>query len=214
MTNPFVSDDELAIRTATVARIRELLPQARVIHELNVEQGTVRADLAAATVDKLYLFELKSRKDTLSRLPQQLRHFHPVCHGLIVVADEKWCGAATKAGYPNCDASAVIGFHASKAALWQWPEPERRYGRDWALPISETVPWPHRMLRLLWTEELRVAANDLRVAADRRSPGYKLAKLIAAQATGAEIEKAVCRALRARPFAEADAPIFAEAKAA
>ncbi len=211
---PFVSDDELAIRTATVARIRELLPQARVIHELNVEQGTVRADLAAVTADKLYLFELKSRRDTLSRLPQQLRHFHPVCHGLIVVADEKWCGAATKAGYPNCDASAVIQFHASKAALWQWPEPEGRYRREWSLPISETVPWPHRMLRLLWTEELRIAAGQLRISADRRSPGYKLAKLIAAQATGADIEKAVCRALRARPFAEADAPIFAEARAA
>lgn len=202
--NPFASEEEATIRAATVARIRDLLPGARIIHELNVEQGTVRADIAAVEVDRLYLFEIKSARDTLHRLPNQLRLFHPVCHGLVVVADEKWCGRATAAGFPNCDARAIIAHNAPLASLWQWPEPERPWGRDWTLPAHLSIPWPHRMLRLLWTEELRDVARDLEIPTTTRAPGYKLAALIANQATGSEITAAVCRTLRRRTFAWAD----------
>lgn len=211
--NPFASEAEAAIRDATVARIRELLPTARIIHELNVEQGTVRADVAAVCPDRLYLFEIKSAKDNLHRLPTQLRHFHPVCHGLVVVADEKWCGRATEAGFPNCDARAIIRHHGGNIPLWQWPEPARSYGRDWTLPAHLSTPWPWRMLHLLWTEELRTVAGELKISAHRRAPGYKLAELIATHATGRDITVAVCKALRARTFAWAD-PVSIQEQAA
>jgi hypothetical protein len=203
--NPFASDAESQIRDATANRIRDLLPYARIIHELNVEHGTVRADVAAVTEDRLYLFEIKSSRDNLHRLPTQLRHFHPVCHGLVVVTDEKWCGAATAAGYPNCDARAIIRHHGGNIPLWQWPEPERVYGRDWTLPATTTVPWHHRMLHLLWTDELRVLARDHSLPVNARFTGRQLCRDIAAAVPGSAIETAVCRALRARAFKWADA---------
>lgn len=202
------SDQEREIRAATVSRIRQLMPAARVIHELNVEKGIVRADIAAVCPDHLYLFEIKSQNDTLHRLGNQIRHFHPVCHGLIVVAHEKWCGAATAAGYPNCDAGKIIALHG-RATLWQWPEPERVYGRDWTLP-SPTPPWHHRMLRLLWAEELRGVAHSHGIPVTAKTPAYKLSRILASSLTGAEIEKAVCAALRSRSFAWAD-PIMEQA---
>lgn len=200
-----VSDQERAIRADTVTRIRQLWPDARVIHELNVEKGVVRADIAAVTRDQLFLFEVKSERDKLHRLSKQIQHFHPVCHGLVVVAHEKWCGRAAELGYPNCDVGKIIRHH-SAGTLWQWPEPEGRYFRHWDRPPTLTTPWHHRMLRLLWTDELRAVAKDVGVTATARAPGYQLANLIAAQVPGAKIEAAVCAALRARAFAWADEP--------
>lgn len=201
-----ISDQEREIRADTVARIRELLPEARVIHELNVEQGAVRADIAAVTASNLYLFEIKSERDKLHRLSRQVQHFHPVCHGLIVVAHEKWCGRAAELGYPNCDVAKILAHHGA-GTVWQWPEPTRTWGRSWSLPPTLTTPWHHRMLLLLWTDELRAVAKDVGVAATARSPGYRLATDIAAQVPGEEIEKAVCKTLRSRSFAWADEPV-------
>lgn len=209
--NPFVSEAENLIREAAVTRLRQLLPDARIIHELNVEQGTVRADIAAVTEERLYLFELKSAKDTLSRLPTQIRHFHAVCHGLVVVADKKWCGEATAAGYPNCDARAIIRFHG-RAELWEWPEQERSWGRDWRLPLAPAVPWHHRMLRLLWADELRAIAAANGLPSSSRISGGSIARDLAVLVPGKEIERAVCKALRSRSFAWAD-PAIGEVKA-
>lgn len=200
-----VSDQERAIRADTVTRIRELWPTARVIHELNVEHGTVRADIAAVTENRLYLFELKSENDRLHRLSKQVQHFHPVCHGLVVVAHEKWCGRAADLGYPNCDAKKIVRHHGA-GTIWQWPEPARPWGRDWKIVKPPVTPWHHRMLRLLWTDELRAVARNAGVASRARAPGYELAAQIAAQVPGHQIEAAVCAALRARTFAWADEP--------
>lgn len=207
------SQAEATIRAATVARIRELLPQARVIHELNVEQGAVRVDIAAVCPHRLYLFELKSAADTLGRLGNQIRHFRPVCHGLIVVADQKWCGRATEAGFPNCDARSIIQFNGS-ATLWEFPEPARPYGRDWTLPSRPQIPWHHHMLRLLWADELRGVAAANGLPSSSRIAGATIARDLALALPGRDIEAAVCSALRARAFAHADAPGTVEAQAA
>lgn len=211
---PAASDAEAEIRAATVMRIRELFPTARVIHELNVEQGVVRADVAAVTEDRLYLFEIKSHRDTLARLGNQVRHFVPVCHGLVVVADEKWCGRATEAGFPNCDARAIVRFHCGRTPIWQWPEPDRAWGRDWIIPTAPSVPWHHRMLRLLWTDELRNVARDGGLTCTSRTPGHQLCRDLASALTGRDIERAVCGALQSRSFAWADPAIAQIGRAA
>jgi hypothetical protein len=200
LPNPFISQSERDIREATVARARQLWPDARIIHELNVEHGAVRADLAAVTATQLILFEIKSERDTLSRLSNQLRRFQPVCHGVIVAAHERWCIGSK---YPNCDVHPIIR-HAGCGHLWQYPEPEEKWGlRHWSAPYAAARPWPHRMLRLLWTEELQGLANKYGMKS-RRVAGHKLADELALLLTGQQVEQAVCRALRARPFAEAD----------
>ncbi len=197
------SEAENDIWEAVVQRLRTLLPTARIIHELNVEQGTVRADIAAVSVDTLYLFELKSARDKLHRLPAQIQLFRPVCHGLVVVADKKWCGGA--AGYPNCDAAKIMAFHHLPSShLWRWPEPADRFALNcWRLP-RPTPPWGHRMLRLLWADELRQECRAAGLAVNSKTTGRDAALSLAHHLTGADLTRAVCRQLRQRTFAQAD----------
>jgi hypothetical protein len=200
--NPFVSDQEKEIRQAVVSRIRVILPGARIIHELNVERGDSRADVAAVTDQSLFLFEIKSEKDTLHRLGSQIRNFVPVCHGLVVVAHEKWCGPATDAGYPNCDVRKIMEF-GGVSTLWQFPEPETRF-RTWQMPYRIQRPWSWKMLHLLWVDELKHVCRAHKIGVTSRANSTTLITLILDTMTSAEIERAVCKALRTRKFAEAD----------
>lgn len=198
MTNPFTSQSERDIRAAVVSRARAIWPDARIIHELNVEQGIVRADVAAVTADRLVLFEIKSERDKLHRLSNQLRHFAPVCHHLIVAAHEKWCQRST---IPNACIHTIIDY-AGVGYLWRFPA-----SAPWQAPAIPAVPWPHRMLKLLWADELRAIARDQKFARVQTATAGELARSLALHMTGREIEKSVCAALRQRQFAEADPPI-------
>ncbi|MFY0735642.1 hypothetical protein [Aurantimonas sp. NFXS3] len=184
---PHPTTDERPIREAVVNRINTLLPSAHVIHELDVEGGAGRADVAAVTVDQLWLFEIKSGRDKLHRLSRQVQLFHPACHGLVIVADEKWCGRA--ANYPNCDVRKVIQFHGA-GTLWQWPVGGWPHNH-WQLP-TPTPPWPLRMLRLLTAAELR----GLGPGAD--IPSEAVIDHLARTLTGHAVTAMVCHVLRQR----------------
>ncbi|HEU5019673.1 MAG TPA: hypothetical protein VFT69_17075 [Pseudolabrys sp.] len=207
MPKTFISSAEREIRDAVVRRSRELWPDARIIHELNVEHGQVRADLAAVTPSLLILFEIKSERDKLHRLSNQLRHFGPVSHHLIVAAHEKWCSGSK---LPNGDVDPIIRF-AGHGELWRYPEST---SLRWHAPYRHVVPWPHRMLRLLWTDELRSVAAAQGVAKVSRRSGFDLCDLLARTMPGAAVEQAVCAMLRKRQFAEADPPVTEEVAAA
>lgn len=198
--NPFVSASETAIRDAVVARLRQLYPTARIIHELTVGNGANRVDVAAVTDDTLVLVEIKSERDKLKRLPDQIRAFAPVCHHLIIAAHERWCSGSK---YPNCDAERIIRFN-NAGHLWRYPSDV-----PWQRPWVSSIPWHHRMLKLLWTEELRDVGTDHGLAHVARYSGVELANVLAKSMTGAQIELAVCHALRRRQFAEADPPAIA-----
>jgi hypothetical protein len=217
------SSAEVEIREAVVKRFRELWPDARIIHEMNVEHGSSRADVVAVQPDRLWICEIKSEKDTLTRLASQLADFGPACHSLIVAVHEKWTvrgsievplrvlpSGRTRGGYTQSTPSEIekASTYAPRFEQWVYPEPVRTYGRDWGMPVSYRVPWHHKMLRLLWSDELRAVAADHRVAHTSRTPGSKLAPDLCRLLTGEQIERSVCKYLRARSFAEADPPIL------
>src|SRR5690606_41993771 len=83
------SSAEVEIRDAVVTRMRELWPDARIIHEMNVEHGSSRADVVAVQPDRLWICEIKSERDKLDRLAGQIKDFAPCCHGMIIAAHEK-----------------------------------------------------------------------------------------------------------------------------
>ncbi|RWB67575.1 hypothetical protein [Mesorhizobium sp.] len=207
------SSAEVEIRDAVVARFRQLWPDARIIHEMNVEGGAARADIAAVQPERLWICEIKSERDTLSRLPQQLRFFGPSCHALIVAAHAKWTlspgmsgphgkhGGRSRLPSKLDEATKGLGYLYD---LWEYPEP---VSMRWRQPYTQQVPWYRRMLELLWADEVRAVAAEHRISCMPRTPAYKLAPDIARMLTGREIEHAVCTHLRARTFAEADPPI-------
>ncbi|RUV37447.1 hypothetical protein [Mesorhizobium sp. M7A.F.Ca.MR.148.00.0.0] len=213
---------EIEIRQKVVARFRELWPDARIIHEMNVEGGAARADVVAVQPDRVWICEIKSERDTLSRLPDQVKFFGPSCHGLIIAAHAKWTTSPgmsephPKHGYrttiPSKIDDSLTGVSRRLYDLWTYPEPVLTSGRHWSAPFSAQVPWYHRMIHLLWSDEIRAVAGEHRIACTSKTSGSKLAKDLSQLMNGREIERAVCKQLRARTFAEADEPIFVDRK--
>lgn len=80
---------EERIREKAVAAMRRRWPSARIVHELQLEQGGIRIDLAAVSEDFLALAEIKSERDVLKRLPAQISR-------AMAVADEVWIVIAAK----------------------------------------------------------------------------------------------------------------------
>lgn len=211
------SQAERDIRDAVAEHIRGTMPAARIIHELVV--GGCRADLAAVEPERVTLFEIKSSRDTLSRLDRQVRSFRAAAHRVVVVADERWFEAFEyRSGAPGFRATEALKEGCSTAELWCFPQ--GRIGAEmyrWAFPYwRDNRPEPHaaKLLGLLWKAELLTEANRHRVAAGSRRTCPALIRDMAWLMTGKEIAQAVCRQLRQRHFPEADAPIFGLASAA
>lgn len=212
------SSAEVEIRDAVVKRFRELWPDARIIHEMNVEHGSSRADVVAVQPDRLWICEIKSERDKLDRLAGQIADFGPCCHGMIVAANEKWTKSpgmeSVKHGViRQIPSPLTVALAGSRRCydIWSYPEPNSSSRwREWSAPYRSEVPWYHRMLMLLWADEIRAVASDHSISCDRRAPAYKIAPMLSRMMTGAEIEKAVCKYLRARTFVEADPPILVE----
>lgn len=186
------SEAERYLRGLAVARLRVIMPDARIVHELNVETGTRRVDLAAVAPDQLVFVEIKSRKDTLDRLPDQVRTFAPACHRLVVAyASERW------------DVSTI--YKASDYQCDVWPE-----NNILKATIHQKFKPPNTsaMLNLLWRDELWAEASRAGLQPAKRESRSPLMHRMWDSMTGREIVAAVCRQLRGRRFAEADPEIF------
>lgn len=203
------SADEREIRDAVTAFIRANFTNARIVHELVV--GQCRADMAAVEPERLTLFEIKSRKDKLTRLERQIKTFERASHLTITVAHARWFEDFT---YPNSDTRAYrqVGELAGIINCWRYPQPtpgEFAYDRGWQLPrVSLDQPHARRLLDLLWKAELLAECGRHRVSASTRSTCGSMVADLAYHLTGREIAQAVCRQLRSRTFPEADSPIY------
>lgn len=182
---------EQAIRRAAEAKLREWYPGARIIHELNVDTGDVRADLAAVTNDTLVLVELKSEADTLDRLPEQVRRFGRVAHQVIICASDKF---GPYYNWPGRDGWPCWTFDGQNIDV--------NYNRPYD---GKRHPWSMLMLQLLWASELRQLCGRLSVSVGKREPRTPMINEIIRLCRAPEIEAGVCRALRERRFVAADA---------
>lgn len=67
----------------------------KIVHELNVCYGSARADVAAIN-GSLYGYEIKSDRDTLERLPQQVEFYSKVFDYINLVCSENFISEAEK----------------------------------------------------------------------------------------------------------------------
>ena len=106
------SEAEAEIRVPVVARLRELMPGARIIHEIQSAcQGPTRIDVLAVTRDRIAAVEVKSAKDKIDRLATQMTHMRGCAHYPIAALHRKffevketphagtWINAPQEAGY-------------------------------------------------------------------------------------------------------------------
>lgn len=192
------SQAERHLRQLAVDRLRVVAPGARIVHELNIDTGRCRVDIAAIQPERLLFVEVKSRKDKLDRLKEQVRIFGPACHRLaICYASERWSWEVIRkeAGW-SCDT---------------WPDDKVS---GWTFSNFEhSPPNSSAMLNLLWRDELHDEARRAGFQPHSRESRLPLINRLWRGLTGDEVVAAVCRQLRARSFAEADPPIFEQAEA-
>lgn len=152
------SSAETEIRDAAIARLRELLPGCRIIHEINCASfGPNRIDLLAVTKDRIAAVEVKSERDKLDRLPAQLASMQGVAHYAIAALHEKFL-TPWKASYSDLPA-----FHepdeARHAVVWAYPiRPRAGILGEWPLHSRWDKPKllpPPSFIDLLWAAELR-----------------------------------------------------------
>ncbi|MGH0004094.1 sce7726 family protein [Pseudovibrio ascidiaceicola] len=202
------SKAEKEIRAALVAFLRVELPSARVVHEMNVAMGLNRIDVAAVTPNRLFLFEIKSAKDKLVRLKDQAEVFSRCSHLTVVIAHEKFFDVHEKYGWT--DPVKELRDGAKHCEIWKYPYSSERRER-WELHGSKYKILQHpkafHFLHLLWADELKAEIEHC--GKPFKGPKRKADMIfhLSNCLTGAEVTHAVCRQLRARDFAHADAPI-------
>jgi hypothetical protein len=67
-----------------------------VVEELALARGYVKADIAVSTSGKLHVYEIKSDRDNLTRLPEQIRVYGEVSNHVTLVVGWKHVAAALR----------------------------------------------------------------------------------------------------------------------
>lgn len=218
------SDAEAEIRSAAVDRLRQLRPDARIIHEICAFFGGTRIDVLAVSPSEIIAVEVKSEKDKLDRLPDQIEGMRGVAHHVITAMHEKFLVEKEtnewQAHYSR-DGSFFMGdvpTAAKKEHCWIYPEKQRvthEQGYDfiakWYEPEAAIQrPLPADAIHMLWRDELYELCGELGLAVPRRANMSLMSKLLRWSCTGRQLTRGVCRQIRKRKCIEADPPIYPE----
>lgn len=176
------SSEEFEMRRCVEVWGRQMWPSARLVHELVVAQ-TKRIDMAFIGKDYLVGVEIKSSRDTLERLGDQLTCFHQHIPLVLLALAPKWI--AQPIGYGGYCETLVVDPADQ--------HPVRGVGR-----YRQNRACTVQMLDLLWAEELRGVADRVGLNAPPRATMVENIGNIAQHATGAQVVREVCRELRAR----------------
>lgn len=200
------SSAEGEIREAVVLRLREIIPGCRIIHEINAASYGNRIDVLAVGEAQIAAVEIKSEKDKLDRLPEQVRAMRHVTNSVFVALHEKFL--------PLLRDDVTIPNEASGATVWVYPIKNRNghihCGSEWV----ERDRWKKRLaclppgaLMMLWREELQAICGSIGIRGSSRLTMEEAADHIRWNMTGQKITRVVCATLRARDCVEADPAI-------
>lgn len=204
---------EERIRAKAEASLRRRWPSARIVHELQLEQGGIRIDLAAIGEDFLAVVEIKSERDVLKRLGSQVER-------AVAVADEVWIVAAEK-HEPGVEAlrrwttgesdrSTARALREARV-LYERPSAGGELVLDsWSYGLSKRPPHivdPRCRFDLLWRDEMASALGrhfgGASISTGKLTRGAMIA-LAVEHMSGRELRRAVCAQLRDRGFPRAD----------
>ncbi|MCV9910197.1 NERD domain-containing protein [Brucella sp. HL-2] len=218
------SEAEGEVRQAVVEYIRIQRPNARIIHEINSSFGGTRIDVLAVDRAEIIAFEIKSAKDKLDRLLDQMKGMKGVAHHAIAVLHEKFLSEeyVTNPSAAHYEREGVFylkdlpGEYRHMTRTWIYPQRNRAMhpnGHDsharWPdLASSLQKPLPATSLYMLHHAELLALCNRLQIHSGKRPTCEPMINAIRWNATGRDITRGVCAALRARECIEADPAII------
>lgn len=217
------SQAEADVRDAVVARLREIRPESRIMHEVNCSLfGPNRIDLIAVGPAEIISVEVKSQKDKLTRLPAQIASMRSMSHHVIAALHEKFLvQKVTNEWVAHSERDGKFYFgdvpdEANGAVPWVFPQVWRAmkpkpHSHDslarWDDPGPTIQKALHGALDMLWAEEMRDFCHLVGIEARKRDTRERLLPLIRWRCTGEQITKGVCTILRARKCIEADPAI-------
>lgn len=203
----FAARAELLLREALETLCRERWPEARIVHELVMGEGKVRADVVAIDAAHIVAFEIKGQYDNTTRLLHQVGMYQLCIPEVWMVVDERHADDAKLVRHllpcvGLIEAPALIGRNS----------PRVREGVPVTLEIvAEPDPRPvvpEMLLRVLWAAELRQCCDEIGAPATARATRAVMVKRLLAHLDGDELIKAACRRLRGRDALwRADAPV-------
>jgi len=185
---------EIELRGAIERWGRARWPEARVCHELVMNRGSTRLDIAFVAPAYLAVVELKSGADTMERAIHQVGLARLSAHEVWLICDRRYGQDMRLIRHML----PTVGIAEASGPFDQPPE---------LTMLAEAVraePYPEAIASLLWVSELAAA---LRIGGARPGTHASLAKRLAALPP-AERDALVCRALRGRDALwRADPPV-------
>lgn len=209
------SEAEAEVRLAVVERLRVIRPAARIIHEIKATDLGNRIDVLAVSDAEIIAVEIKSKKDTLKRLPKQIEAMKGCAHHVIAALHEKFLRPTkTWQGNHHFEKDGEFFTHvppdeAVGSEPWIYPEIERGGKFDhlarWSEPkLAPQQALPENALDILWRGELLALCHHLGLSLPRRPTMDVMKTALRWNCSGGEITKGICIALRARDCIEAD----------
>lgn len=227
---------EERIRSKVEAQLRLEFPDARIIHELNMQWGGIRLDLAAVRPSAITLVEIKSERDVLKRLASQVEAARKITGDVRVYVTEKHRAAlvdARREHLADANGHTIVDWvehpkTGGRRGVYQ-PNPafipqlsrcriqiETETGFEWCRKmhptwwdrtVMEHVAQGPALLELLWAEELAQLLCDARLSTPRRANREIMKRLAIEDLSLRQIRAGVCKALRGRTFARADSQL-------
>jgi len=189
-TRRYRSNDELEMRAAVERWGRERWPEARQVHELVMNRGSVRADMAIIGTDHFVSVEIKSEYDSTERLMNQSGMFRLASPELWLVMHQRHLRDADLIRYLIPSIGVVQAVR------------EKPYGGSFQIEVVHEAqrydPLPVALLSLLWVAELHDEAVRRRLWSGKAPTHAKLTALLERSLNRSEQIEAVCRQLRAR----------------
>lgn len=199
------SEAEERIRAKVEEMMRMRWPEARIIHELQLEEGGVRIDLAAVGPDFIAVAEIKSEKDTLKRLVRQVEVSLKVANEVWVCIHHKHeadlTNAAAAPKYTETETRAFRSIPYKARLLIERDGQDYLVGHDYALRVPPPFPSPIKVWQMLWTAEM---SRELAPHGGGAGNMGKKTRDAVEWLSGGQIRRAVCRQLRQRQFPRAD----------
>lgn len=208
------SDAEKEIRDAVVAKLRRCRPNARIIHEINLLDGRVRCDVMAVDRAEIITVEIKSERDKLDRLFDQIDAMKRTSHTAIAALHRKFMPDIDSTAMPRLEGMSwdqIVWWHPAAQDMaeahhraFTWSEPPVENSLQQALPPDA--------ISLLHAHELRGLCERLGISLPPRANMKVAEAALRWGASGRDITTGICRALRTRTWAaEADDPIIEDA---
>lgn len=202
------SSAEAEIREAVVAHCRLIIPGCRIINEVNAASFGNRIDVLAVGETDLLAVEIKSAKDKLDRLPEQIKAMRSVSNHVFAALHEKFLTP------PQGHMHWMLPDAARGAIVWTYPRIERKghvecsdtwFSFDrWAKPKKCL---PTGAIGMLWREELHELCSGLGIRGVTKLTMEEAIDAIRWHMTGEQVTRTICATLRRRQCAEADPAI-------